>query len=270
MLRASATRAAAAAALIFGLAACTAGTGGDDRGNGGSTAETAATPLEPGTHSGLPEPCGAVSEEQLDVLLPGADPEVRTGQPDLTYDTSRRVGCQWRSSTETGAHHLAVDFHRVISYHPGISDDDQAALDFAARSEAAGIPSPEDPAVTPESSGSPPGSGGTGDGPSPDPDPTRPGGGGTAGEGADSGSPTGEQAPRALSGIGQNAFLNDEFVSGDAGAHRDITLAFRSANVLVTVSYSESATDRYVTPDSATLQDRAQALARQLAARFTD
>lgn len=49
-----------------------------------------------------------------------------------------------------------------------------------------------------------------------------------------------------------------------------MTLVFRTANVLVTVAYSQSVADEYRTPESAELQEQAQNLARHLAEQFDD
>jgi hypothetical protein len=47
--------------------------------------------------------------------------------------------------------------------------------------------------------------------------------------------------------------------------HRDITLVFRKANVLVTVEYSQWSTDNSVIPTSPDLQDGARKVAAELA-----
>ncbi|MBB1247122.1 hypothetical protein GL263_26765, partial [Streptomyces durbertensis] len=75
-------------------------------------------------------------------------------------------------------------------------------------------------------------------------------------------------APRPLPGIGDAAYLNDRLVTADAGLHRDITVVFRAGNVLVTVEYNEWSNDKRRIPGSEELQEKAQKLAKQLAARL--
>ena len=93
-----------AALLAALLAGCTSGSG-----SGGSTdnsnpgdAGTATVAAQPGKYRTLPEPCGAVSHDTLDTLLPGiAQLTDRTqrekaydGDATLTYDTDRKAGCR--------------------------------------------------------------------------------------------------------------------------------------------------------------------------------
>ncbi|MGW8380996.1 hypothetical protein [Streptomyces sp. ODS28] len=91
-----------------------------------------------------------------------------------------------------------------------------------------------------------------------------------AGSGSGSASPDADLAPRTLDDIGDNAYIDDQLDTGQSGVHRDITLVFRSSNVIATVRYDQWVTDQNQVPDSAELQDKAQAVARELAAGFDE
>ncbi|RBM17896.1 DUF3558 domain-containing protein [Streptomyces sp. PT12] len=221
---------AAALVGLGALGACSGDLSGEDDPSVNPGSGTAGS-AQPGRYSGLPEPCGAVGDDTLRELLPGGDPEVYAGEPMVTYDTGRRVGCSWHLGAETGTHQLSVDLQRVISYDPGVSDDDQAELDFEERADEAGVP------VGGADGGSAP--------PSDDP-----------------------FAPRPLDGIGDVAFIDDRLTSTNPGERRAVTLAFRNANVLVTVQYTVSTTVADEDLDSGSLQQRAQTVARQLAEGF--
>ncbi|RKN09793.1 hypothetical protein D7319_12175 [Streptomyces radicis] len=77
-------------------------------------------------------------------------------------------------------------------------------------------------------------------------------------------------APRPLDGIGDVAFIDDRLTSTNPGERRAVTLAFRNANVLVTVQYTVSTTLVDEDLDSGSLQQRAQTVARQLAEGFDE
>jgi hypothetical protein len=85
-------------------------------------------------------------------------------------------------------------------------------------------------------------------------------------------SPKPSLPPRTLDGIGDDAFIDDRLktAADGRGSHRDITLVFRTSNVLVTVEYSQSIADAQRTPVSAELQKYAKTLARQLAEQFSE
>ncbi len=89
---------------------------------------------------------------------------------------------------------------------------------------------------------------------------------GDEGEEGDAGEDVVDLSRRQLDGIGDEAFLNDEFSTGDSGVHRDITIVFRSSNVIVTLEYDQWSTDPRHVPSSAELQD----LARKLPGHFGD
>ncbi|ONK13375.1 hypothetical protein [Streptomyces sp. MP131-18] len=210
-----------ALAAVCGFAACTADGDADDTADSGTPGGSQGS-AQPGRYSGLPEPCGAVNGDTLRDLLPGAEAEVYAGEPMVTYDTGRRVGCEWNNTADSGTQRLAVDFQRVISYDPDVSDDDQAALDFEERAADAGLPAATPPA---EDTG----------------------------------------APRTLDGIGQAAFIDDRQTGTDPGERREITLAFRNANVIVTVTYTVSTPLTDLPLDSTQLQQRTQTVAQHLA-----
>ncbi len=242
----AALAAAAAGALVTG---CSSGLDGTDDASGSEQPGGAADSAEPGRYSALPEPCDSVDVETLQQLLPGGDEETYAGEAMVTYDTGRRAGCEWRAPEDTVLRDLAVDFERVVSYDPEISDDDQASLDFETLAAEAGISL--DGAGTDDGSEI----------------------GTTTFSEAMSGepiAPEGELAPRALDDIGHVAYVDDELTSANDGERREVEVAFRSSNVIVTVNYTVSNTVVGETPDSAQLQDGAQAVARQLAGGFDD
>ncbi|KAB8158321.1 hypothetical protein FH609_010905 [Streptomyces sp. 3MP-14] len=241
-------RSALPVALILGAVACTGDLGGDEDTGGTNPSGNTDTTVQQGRYSGLPEPCGAVRPETLAELLPDAEPEVYAGDPLATYDTGRRVGCDWRHADGSDTQRLTIDFLRVISYEPEVSDDDQAERDFETRAAEAGV------TITGEESGDDGGDaadGGDEDGNADQDDPSATGGTTTD--------------ARELDGIGHVAFVEDRLTSDDAGDRRDVTLAFRNANVIVTVVYSVSTTRPDPAPDSSQAQAHAETVARQLA-----
>ncbi|MGK5530095.1 DUF3558 domain-containing protein [Streptomyces sp. URMC 129] len=226
--------AALAAAAVCGLTAgCSAELGGADGTTGAGQTGGTAHAAQPGRYSGLPEPCGAVHDDTLRELLPGGDDEAYAGETDATFDSGRRVGCAWHTVTATGSHRLSVDYQRIVSYDPAVSDDDEAETEFEERAAEAGIPVTE----SPDADGS-------------------------------SAPPEDPLAPRTLDGIGHVAFLDDRLTSVDPGERRELTLTFRNANVIVTVNYVVSTNVPGAVLDSASLQQRIQTVARQLAGGF--
>ncbi|MCI0384079.1 hypothetical protein [Streptomyces sp. CNQ085] len=294
--KAYATGAALVAVLAVGAVGCTGGSGA-----GGSAADskpgtvgTAAT-APPGTYRDLPEPCGAVDTGLLRAMLPGAEsaspengaesgdetPAVYEGEQTVTYDDDRRVGCRWKNSTGLGSRHLLVDFERVVSYDPAVSDDERAARLYEDMALEAGIP-PSPPADE-ETPGSGKETGGDGDGAEEAGDggedsgratgtgsaePTESGGGDEPEVAVPQPTPSAAPAPRPLEDIGDAAYIDDELVTADSGVHRDITLVFRTGNVIVTVEYEQWMTDERRLPDSAELQERALRLAGRLVGGF--
>ncbi|MFI8996432.1 hypothetical protein [Streptomyces sp. NPDC053542] len=104
-----------------------------------------------------------------------------------------------------------------------------------------------------------------------------PGSAGSSGSPDPSGSPgsgspddAASLAPRPLTGLGDAAFLDDALVTADSGLHRDVTVVFRSSNVIVTIEYDQWSTDKSVLPDRRELQEKARALAAELAAHWTE
>ncbi|MGP3973473.1 hypothetical protein ACTWQF_05415 [Streptomyces sp. 8N114] len=274
-------------ALTGALAACTgsAGTGDDEDGKPGSASASASAPA-PGKYDSLPEPCGTVGVGQLREMLPGAaaaeDDDTAApsagagpyeGESSVTYDTDRRVGCRWKSATTLSTRHLSVDFERVVSYDPAVSDDEQAERLYNKKARKAGI------APAPGGSGSASGKS-TGKTPDGDTSPTdkkgssgdRDGSDGSEDDTEDSPSPTPDEdlAPRSLDDVGDAAYIDDELHTADSGLHRDITLVFRTANVIATVEYDQWVTDKHRIPDSDELQEKARELAGQLAGRFEE
>jgi hypothetical protein len=254
----TALTAAAATLAACGLTAgCSGGILGADEDTGAEAPPGAAATVEPGRFSALPEPCGAVDTDTLRELLPGGDAEAYEGEPMATFDTGRRVGCDWHIPSETRTRQLSLDFERVISYDPAMGDDDQAEQDFESLADEAGVPldGSEPQETAPEDGAA---SGFTDDGFTDD-------GVSVTGEAS---TPTGDLASRPLDDIGHVAFLDDQLTSHDAGASREVLVAFRSSNVIVTVTYTVSTTVAGETPDSSWLQEGTQEMARQLAGGF--
>jgi hypothetical protein len=293
--------------LSMGLTACSGssddGTGADSK---RGTSTSAAPPAEPGKYSTLPDPCDAVGVETLKRLLPGAEAAAEAtggkspdasaspfeGDPTVTYDTDRRAGCRWKSATSLATRHLSVDLERVVSYDPAVSDDEQAQQVYDERASSAGFPTGGDGSSSPPESeqgeqGGPSEKDGqsTKDEKKPEKATEDAEKNAAGSEKPDSGkdpqpadeeeeaagaspSPEEELAPRILDDIGDNAYIDDQLDTSDSGVHRDITLVFRSANVLVTVKYDQWLTDKRRSPDSAELQEKARSVAEELAADF--
>ncbi|MFJ6982615.1 MULTISPECIES: DUF3558 domain-containing protein [unclassified Streptomyces] len=264
-----------AALLAVLVAGCTSGPedgGATDNANPGEAGATTAA-AQPGRYDALPEACGAVARSTLDSLLPGLreiTDETRreaayAGQATLTYDTDRKAGCRWKVESADALDHLSVDFERVVSYDAAVSDDNQAEELFARKVTAADLPAPtasgtagETPATgAPTPSGTPAATGpssavsSASSAPSTSPAPSV---------------PPADLQPRLLDDLGDEAFLDDvPGGSGSAAEQRTVTVAFRTSNVIVTLSYEEQATTVGTVPDSKDMQDRARKLAAQLA-----
>jgi hypothetical protein len=232
---------ALAAAALVALSACTGGASGTGAATDGKSASAdggTASPLPPGKYQTLPQPCASVDLDALRTLVPGA-PDY-SGTESLTYDTGRRVGCAWHSATPAGSSRsLTVDFERVVSYDPGVSDEVQAEADFDQRAQAASIP------LTPP--------GGTAATTAP---------AAPTGTGAPDGSP--DYAPRRLTNVGNAAFIDDVLTTPAAGPHRTVTLVFRTANVVVSVAYAAAEPAGAEPPSSADLQKGVQQVAAEL------
>ncbi|MGX5213477.1 DUF3558 domain-containing protein [Streptomyces violaceus] len=267
--------AALLAALLAGCTGSPDDGGPTDGSNPGDTG-TASPAAEPGRYRTLPEPCTAVGQSTLDELLPGirqiTDGEQREkayeGEPTVTFDTDRKVGCQWKVDGREATDHLLVGFERVVSYDNAISDDNQAEQLFAEREAAAHLPEPtatESAATESPAAGSTP-AGGSSAAPSGSPTPT----GTSSPSSSTSATPT-ELQPRVLEDFGDEAFIDDELSSsGSTAKQRTVTVAFRTSNVIVTIEYAEQPATVGVVPDSKELQDRAQKLASQLADSLSD
>ena len=274
-----------AALLAALLAGCTGSSedGGTADGSNPGDSGTATAAAEPGRYDTLPEPCGVVGEDTLDSLLPGirqiTDEDQREkayeGNPTLTYDTDRKVGCRWKVESADATDHLFVNFERVVSYDTSVSDDSEAEQLFAALREAADLPEPTstesggtatgegtasaDPSGSPSSSSPASPSASASSSPSAS---TSPSGSATSTDGA---TPAALQ-PRVLDDLGDEAFLDDKLSSsGSTAQQRKVTVAFRTSNVIVTIEYEEQPATVGAVPDSEEMQDRAQKLAAQLA-----
>lgn len=258
------------AGLLLLTAACTTAdpgtTGSKPRGASGSQSASTAPP---GRFRTLPEPCGAVPRSVLARLLPGigssspspgssagtddADGGNGSGKPSLTYDTDRRVGCSWTGGTAAWSRYLHVDFERVVSYDPAVSDEEQAKEKYLDAAGAAGVP--------PGGAGpgaSVPGSA-SGAGPSPGaPEKADPSGG----------SSSGTASPRIIAGVGDEAFLEDRLKADAAEPHREVVIVFRRANAIVKVELREWPAQGGPLPSGSAMQVNAHLVAQKLAEEF--
>ncbi|MFE3169529.1 DUF3558 domain-containing protein [Streptomyces sp. NPDC059224] len=266
-----------AALLAALLAGCTSGSsGGDDISDKNADAGTSTVAAQPGKYRTLPEPCGAVSQDTLDSLLPGiaqiTDEEQRdkayAGEASLTYDTDRKVGCRWKVESADATDRLSVDFERVVSYDNAVSDDNEAQTIYTQRESAAGIPQSAPPGATESQSPSGPASGtpspsvssSESDSPSDSTSPST-----SASGSASASTAAADLQPRTLADLGDEAYLDDRLGSGSTAGQRTVTVVFRTSNVVVTIEYEEQPMAMGTVPDSEELQDRAQNLAAQLA-----
>ncbi|MEU8889056.1 DUF3558 domain-containing protein [Streptomyces sp. NPDC048442] len=256
------------AALTMGATGCSGDSGTTDGATDAKPGESAAPAAQPGKYRTLPEPCRIIDRGTLKAMLPGAEtlPDEQQqklfgGDPAVTYDTDRRVGCHWKAESPDATHLLSVDFERVVSYDDAVSDDDRAQVVYKEKLDAADLPAPPPPATAPTS-------------PSPTGSPALPTATGTPGApGSPSGTPTAPDPsglePRTLGGLGDDAFLDETKVGAGAVQDRTISVVFRTSNVIVSIEYGEQPGGTGQIPDSKVLQDRAQGLARKLAEQFS-
>lgn len=286
------------AALVAG---CSAGTDGDASASDSKPGTLTTSAAPPGKYLTLPEACRAIPLATLKDLLPGAaqlpeaqQDKVYEGTPAGTFDTDRRVGCRWTSDAPDASRSVAIDFERVVSYDPSVSDDDRAREVYAKKEDAADLPSaslPPDDAEkeTPSPEGSPTGrekaggksAGGTAGKTDAKPDAgTGPDGSATGSaddatgdtaEGGTAGSPTENLQPRVLDTLGDSAFLDDLLTrAGSTAQHRTVSVVFRTSNVIVTIEYTAQPALSTEVPDSKELQEKAQALGEKLVDTFSE
>ncbi|MBO0919069.1 DUF3558 domain-containing protein [Streptomyces laculatispora] len=273
---------ASGAVLIAALAAgCSSGTGTGDSATDSKPGAVASSTAPPGRYRTLPEACRSIAPATLKDLLPGAaelpeaqQEKVFDGSPAVTYDTDRRAGCRWKTEAPDGARSLFVDFERVVSYDPAVSDDDRARAVYAKKEEAADLPSasalpggtgnstPDSPSGT--ASGKPgkdAGKSTAADGKT----------GGDTTDGSTDGSTVESLQPRVLDSLGDGAFLDDLLTrAGSTAQHRTVSVVFRTSNVIVTIQYTAQPVLSTEVPDSKELQEKAQALGRKLVERFSE
>ncbi|OKJ70576.1 hypothetical protein [Streptomyces sp. CB02460] len=279
---------ATGAVLIAALAAgCTSDNGGGEPAPDSKPGTPTVSAAPPGKYRTLPDACRAIPQATLKDLLPGtADmPEAQQdkvfeGAATVTYDTDRRIGCRWKSDAPEGTRSIHLDFERVVSYDTAVSDDDRAREVYAKKETAADLPDtglpPEAPDASPSGSGSPDaGTEGTEGTESADgTDGTESTDGADASgdtDGTTPGSPADSLQPRLLDKLGDSAFLDDALSRAGAPArHRTVSVVFRTSNVIVTVEYTAQPAMPTEVPDSKELQEKAQALARQLVDSFND
>ncbi|MEU2339741.1 DUF3558 domain-containing protein [Streptomyces sp. NPDC006654] len=273
-----------AALLAALLAGCTSGTsGGDDTTDKNADTGTSTVAAQPGKYRTLPEPCGAVSHDTLDSLLPGitqiADADQRDkayqGDATLTYDTDRKVGCHWKVESADATDRLSVDFERVVSYDNAVSDDNEAQTIYTQLETAADIPesapptATESPSPSDSTSASPAPSSSTPSAPAsstPSSSAASVDAAGATSASASASTASADLQPRVLTDLGDQAYLDDQLSgSGSTAEQRTVTVVFRTSNVVVTIEYEEQPMATGTVPDSKEMQDRAQKLAAQLA-----
>ncbi|MFF8505760.1 DUF3558 domain-containing protein [Streptomyces anulatus] len=273
------------AALVVG---CSAGSDSNANGADSKAGSPTVTPAPPGKYETLPAPCRAVPRGMLKDLLPGAaelpgdqQEKVFRGSASVTYDTDRKVGCSWKSDAPNATRSLSIDFERVVSYDPAVSDDDRADTVYAKKEKAAGLSSSATPGPDAEKNTGTPGEKEKGKGADAekpkDPDP--------AGDATASADPSSSSSPsggssagpedalpsRVLDNLGDAAFLHDlPTRAGSTAQHRTVSVVFRTSNVVVTVRYAEQPALVTQVPDSRELQEKAQALARKLAETLSE
>ncbi|MFE2296284.1 DUF3558 domain-containing protein [Streptomyces sp. NPDC059452] len=264
-------------ALLAALAVgCSAGSDSSANGADSKPGSPTVTTAPPGKYMTLPAPCRAVPGTTLKDLLPGvaelAQPQQRKalrGTASVTYDTDRKVGCTWKSDAPDSTRNLSIDFERVVSYDPAVSDDDRARAVYVKKENAVDLsaPTPGPDAEKGAESGEADEEKASGK-PGDDKGSTAPSSPADASSDA-SATPDGEDddlRPRVLDRLGDAAFLNDVLTrAGSTAQHRTVSVVFRTSNVIVTVRYGEQPALVTKVPDSKELQDKAQALARKLA-----
>ncbi|MET8604218.1 DUF3558 domain-containing protein [Streptomyces rubiginosohelvolus] len=273
------------AALVVG---CSAGADGNANGADSKAGSPTVTPAPPGKYLTLPAPCRAVPRSTLKDLLPGAaelpgdqQDKVFRGSAAVTYDTDRKVGCSWKSDAPSATRSLSVDFERVVSYDPAVSDDDRADTVYAKKEKAAGLSSSATPGPPDENDKKGEGSG-TAEDPadadadadatgSAEPSPSESSGGSSDGTPGSSSRPEEALPSRILDNLGDAAFLQDlPKQAGSPAQHHTVSVVFRTSNVVVTVRYAEQPTLITQVPDGRELQEKAQALARKLAETLSE
>ncbi|MFI2370414.1 DUF3558 domain-containing protein [Streptomyces sp. NPDC018833] len=302
--------AALLAALVTGVTSCTSGGGTTDSATDAKANGAPASAAPPGRYRTLLEPCGSVERGTLKDLLPGVvtlpedqQQQVLRGTPAVTYDTDRRAACSWKGQSPDSSHQVRVDFERVVSYDPAVSDDNRAQEVFAEKQSATSVPvalRPGDGGPEGETTASPSTTPSAGSGATPDLE-TR-GGKGTeapgkpedpesSGQPSDDASPDGSPdgsandpggspsgsastaglEPRVLEGLGNAAFIDDVLGrAGNTAQRRTVSVVFRTSNVIVTVVYAEQPALVTEVPDSQELQEKAQSVARRLAELFEE
>ncbi|MFF8288497.1 DUF3558 domain-containing protein [Streptomyces sp. NPDC016309] len=271
---------AALTAGVTGLTGCSAGSGPDGSTPDSKAGGSSGGPVRPGKYRTLLEPCGSVQRATLKDLLPGAAqlPEEQRerayrGTAAVTYDTDRRAGCSWKTDGPDASHQLTVDFERVVSYDPTVSDDDRAQQVYVGKEAAAGLAAPSATLSAAPAAGTarrtPPATAAPGATAVPAPKTTaRP----SAAAPTATGSPAAEGLePRVLADLADAAFLDDVLTrAGSTAQHRTVSVVFRTSNVIVTIRYGEQPARVTEVPDSKELQEKAQGLARNLAESFEE
>ncbi|MFE9700200.1 DUF3558 domain-containing protein [Streptomyces sp. NPDC006270] len=282
------------AALVAG---CSAGADSNADGADSKAGSPTVAPAPPGKYLTLPAPCRAVPRGTLKDLLPGAaelsgdqQEKVFRGTASVTYDTDRKVGCSWKSDAPNSTRSLSIDFERVVSYDPAVSDDDRADTVYAKKQKAAGLTTAADSGPETETDtktagekdqGKDSGEGGPDEQEGAEAEDSSASADPSASSGSPSSSPSGGSGEsggprdalpsRVLDDLADAAFLQDlPSRAGSTAQRRTVSVVFRTSNVVVTVRYAEQPALVTQVPDSEELQEKAQALARKLAEDLSD
>ncbi|MFJ6811443.1 DUF3558 domain-containing protein [Streptomyces anulatus] len=268
------------AALVVG---CSAGSDSNANGADSKAGSPTVTPAPPGKYLTLPAPCRAVPRGTLKDLLPGAaelpgdqQEKVFRGSASVTYDTDRKVGCSWKSDGPNATRSLSIDFERVVSYDPAVSDDDRADTVYAKKEKAAGLSSSATPGPDAEKDTGTPvekekGKGADAEEPAGDATGSADPSSSSSSSGGGGAGPEDALPSRVLDNLGDAAFLHDlPTRAGSTAQHRTVSVVFRTSNVVVTVRYAEQPALVTQVPDSRELQEKAQALARKLAETLSE
>ncbi|MEK8172030.1 hypothetical protein NKH77_30105 [Streptomyces sp. M19] len=222
------------------------------------------------------------------------------GDPAVTYDADRRVGCTWTVQTPEGSRQLTLDFERVVSYDVTVSDDDRATSVYDKKATAAHVPAgtgaPETAVrrpppraarrvTSPRTASPPTTSPPTTKPPGTSPGPPRRKAGREAGRGRAPGpSPLrhrrrGRRRRRRrgechraapLDDLGDEAYLDDKLATKGKQVKRKITVVFRSSNVIATITYDQASNDKTRVPSSEELQGKALELGGELTGRLNE
>jgi hypothetical protein len=232
-----------AACLLLGAVACSGSSGSDDAkgaqdGDGQTTKAAPAAP--PGKYKLLPEPCGAVSQSTLDQILPGAasGPDSNSSPPSPDPSASpgqppKKAGkptLTFDTDRRTGCDWSVKRNTSVRSLHVDFERVVSYDNKVSDEQEAA------DDFLQTASKAEGPGDGTT----------------------------------HVVDGIGDEAFAQESAVTGTSKPHREVTLVFRNANVMTTVTYQVRPQGTGSLPSSETVQSAVRLVSGDLVKRLSE